>query len=214
MSLCGTLPSKLRSKVAAGPCLQSWPLGSEVVLHFSRRASDSARLYHPWVSISQACRLNTAGWETAGHRGGIPFGMGCKPAELTKPLLPQPLLRLLWAHPPACIPPRSTLGTAGLSPPLLLPVIMPPPLLETFSPQWHWTTCPWGWNHEKKAQHSYSVAVEDNLLWTELLFFFMGQIFFSTAPLSMAPSFNKRIFWGKNQWTMSLVLIRTFGFSY
>ena len=75
--------------------LRSWPLGTEVVLHFSRRASDSARLYHPRVSISQACRLNTAGWETAGHRGGIPLVMGRKPAELTKPLLPQPLLRLL-----------------------------------------------------------------------------------------------------------------------
>ena len=129
-------PSKLQTpQVAAGPVVRSWPLGTEMVLHLSRRASNSSRLYHPQVSISQARRLNTAGWETAGHRGGILFGMGCKPAELTKPLLPHPLLRLLRAHPPSPVSlPVPHWGQQGSLPIFSFQSLITP-LPERFSPQ-------------------------------------------------------------------------------
>ena len=174
---------KAQTQGSSRTLLWSWPLGTEVLSHLSRRASDSSRLYHPWVSISQARRLNKARWKPAGHRGGIPFGMGCKPAELTKPLLLHPLLRLLEAHPLALYPSLFYTGDSRTFAPSSPSCHYPPfpwKVLPTVTLD---NLCLWGWNHEKKAQYSYSVAVEDNFLLTELLFFFHGPKFFFYCPL-------------------------------
>lgn len=85
------LPSKLQTpQVAVGPC-DLGPLELRWFLHLSRRAShSSSRLYYPELAYPRLADSTQQGWETAGHRGGIPFSMGSKPTELTKPLLPHP----------------------------------------------------------------------------------------------------------------------------
>ena len=172
---------KAQTQGSSRTLLWSWPLGTEVVSHLSRRASDSFRLYHPRVSISQARRLNKAGWETAGHRGGIPFGRDCKPAELTKPLLPHPLLRLLQAHPPALYPSLFYTGDSRTFSPSSPSCHYPCPLLERFSPQWHWTTSVPGAGTMKRKFST--PTLEDNFLLTELLCFFHGpKKFFPLSP--------------------------------
>lgn len=132
-----------------------------MVLHLSRRASNSfSRLYHLRVSISQARRLNTAGWETAGHRGGFPFSTGSKPTELTKPLLPHLLLRLLRAPPPAPCPCLFYAGDSRIVSPSSPSCHYPTPPLKG-SPHSD-TKRPLSLGLEpraKEAQHSYTVPL-------------------------------------------------------
>lgn len=90
------------------------------MLHLSRGTSDSSRLYQPRVSSqTQHSRVGDS-WAPR----EIPFSTGLKPTELTKPLLPHPVLRLLRARPSPSSLPVLHWGQLYLpAPPVVVPLL-------------------------------------------------------------------------------------------
>ena len=138
MSLCGTLPSKLRSKVAAGPCCDLGPLELKWFCIFPGEPQILPGCITPELAYPRPVGSTQQGGRQPGTEGESPWSWAVNLQNWQSPCFPSPSSGSCEHTPQPCIPPRSTLGTA--SPCLLLPVIMPPSLLETFSPQWHWTT--------------------------------------------------------------------------
>lgn len=145
-----------------------------MVLHLSRRAADSSsRSYHPELayprlpgSQTQHSRVGDS-WAPRGHS----VQHRPQPTELTKPLRPHPSSGSCEHAPQPGVPAWSTLGTVEFLPHLPLPAILPLlwKLLPTVTLD---KLCPWGWNHEKEAQHSSTVSL------LKITFYYLNCFFF------------------------------------
>ena len=187
MSLCGTLPSKLRPKVAAGPCCDLGPLELKCFRIFPGEPQILPGCITPELAYPRLADSTQQGGRQLGTEGEFRSAWAVNLQNWQSPCFPTPSSGSCEHIPQPCIPACSTLGTAGLSP-HLLPVINPP-LPERFSPQWHWTASVPGAGTMRRKLSTPTVSLLKITVFINwiIMFFSWTKIFFVLPPYQCHP---------------------------